>query len=210
MAHDDAFRDAARTWDERFSAPGYAFGTEPNAWLARQRHLLKAGMSALAVADGEGRNSVWLARQGLAVTAFDLSPVGVAKARELARQAGVAVDFNVSDCDGWHWRPASHDVVAAIFIQFAGPAMRQRLFANMAASLKPGGYLILQGYSPRQLEYGTGGPGVLENLYSEEMLRSEFKDLRIVDLRFYEEELAEGARHRGMSALAGMVAQKPA
>lgn len=209
MAHDTPFADAARTWDERFRAPGFAFGTEPNAYLARQRHLLAPGMRALAVADGEGRNSVWLARQGLAVTAFDISAVGVDKARGLARQQGVSVDFNVADCDSWQWQPGAYDVVAAIFIQFAGPAMRARMFANMADALKPGGVLILQGYTPKQLDYDTGGPGLLENLYTEQLLRGAFDGLRILELRVYEEELAEGERHRGMSALIGMVAQKP-
>jgi hypothetical protein len=98
--------------------------------------------------------------------------------------------------------------VVAIFVQFADPTARARLFANMVASLKPGGYLLLQGYTPKQLDYKTGGPGVLEHLYTPELLRAELPGLRIVELRHYEEELAEGARHNGMSALVGLVAQK--
>jgi SAM-dependent methyltransferase len=207
MAHDRPFSDAAQ-WDQRFDRPDYLFGTEPNAWLASQRALFEPGKRALAVADGEGRNSVWLARQGLEVDAFDLSPVGVTKARALAQQSGVAVNYDVADCDAWHWPTAEYDYVVAIFVQFADPTARARLFANMVASLKPGGYLLLQGYTPKQLDYKTGGPGVLEHLYTPELLRAELPGLRIVELRDYEEELAEGARHNGMSALVGLVAQK--
>jgi 2-polyprenyl-3-methyl-5-hydroxy-6-metoxy-1,4-benzoquinol methylase len=208
MAHDRPFNNAAQTWDERFNRPDYLFGTEPNAWLATQRALFEPGKRALAVADGEGRNSVWLARLGLQVDAFDLSEVGVSKARALAQQSGVDVNYHVADCDEWQWQAAAYDYVVAIFVQFADPAARARLFANMVRALKPGGYLLLQGYTPKQLEYKTGGPGILEHLYTPELLRHELPGLRIVDLRDYEEELTEGARHNGMSALIGLVAQK--
>jgi SAM-dependent methyltransferase len=162
----------------------------------------------LAVADGEGRNSVWLARQGLQVDAFDLSQVGVAKARALAQQSGVDVNYAVADCDGWQWPTAVYDYVVAIFVQFADPAARARLFSNMVRALKPGGYLLLQGYTPKQLDYKTGGPGIPEHLYTPALLRQELPGVRIVELREYEEELAEGARHNGMSALVGLVGQK--
>lgn len=203
------FDDAASIWNERFSGQEFLFGIEPNAYLAAQAHLLKPGQRALAVADGEGRNSVWLARQGLRVDAFDVSAVAVEKACKLAREAGVAVDYRVADCEDWGWQEGAYDVVAAIFIQFAGPAARSRLFARMAAALKPGGLLILQGYTPQQLEYGTGGPGVLENLYTEKLLRAEFRDLEMLELQAYEDDLREGVRHVGPSALIGMVARRP-
>ena len=210
MGREAAFPDAAQMWNARFGGADFLFGTEPNAWLASQRALFKAGQSALAVADGEGRNSIWLARQGLLVDAFDISPVGVAKAQQLARDAGVEVALRVSDCDAWDWQAEAYDVVAAIFVQFAAPPMRRRLFANMAAALKPGGHLIVQGYTPRQLDYKTGGPGLLENLYTADMMRAEFGALEIIDLREYEAVLAEGTQHVGPSALLGMVARKPA
>lgn len=203
------FDDAARVWDERYRAPEFIFGTEPNAYLAAQRHWLQPGQRALAVADGEGRNSVWLAGLGLEVDAFDISSVAVDKARALAREAGVKVDYHVSDCDAWGWSAGAYDVVVAIFIQFADPALRSRLFARMRRALKPGGLLILQGYTPAQLELKTGGPGVPENLYTEELLRTEFAALQIVDLDVYQAVLREGTRHAGPSALVGMVARQP-
>jgi cyclopropane fatty-acyl-phospholipid synthase-like methyltransferase len=151
---------------------------------------------------------VWLAGLGLEVDAFDVSSVAVDKARRLARDAGVEVAYQVADCDTWDWSSASYDVVVAIFIQFAGPALRARLFARMVQALEPGGLLVLQGYTPKQLEFNTGGPGVLENMYTEELLRAEFSTLQITDLQVYEAELSEGARHVGPSGLIGMVARK--
>ena len=209
MAHDNYFANPTQTWDACFGGPDFLFGIEPNAYLAGHRALLAAGKSALAVADGEGRNSVWLARQGLQVDAFDISPVGVAKADELARRDGVSVNLHVCDCDSWDWRPEAYDVVVAVFVQFAGPEMRRRLFAGMAATLKPGGYLIVHGYTPRQLDYKTCGPGLLGNLYTVDMMREAFAALEIVELREYDSVLAEGTQHVGPSALLGLVARKP-
>ncbi len=203
-----AFPDAAQHWNQRFQTDDYVFGTEPNLWLRDQAALLKAGQRALCVADGEGRNSVWLAQQGLITDAFDIAENGVNKARRLAQQAGVTVHFEVSDCDAWSWPDQAYDVVAAIFIQFADPALRDRIFTNIKHSLKPGGRVILQGYTPKQLEYRTGGPRELSHLYTVPLLRQSWEGFEIEQLVEYEAELNEGARHAGRSALLGMVARK--
>lgn len=203
------FPNAAATWDNRYDRPDFLFGLEPNAYLASHHALFVNGKRALAVADGEGRNSVWLARQGLVVDAFDISSVGVAKAREYARAANVPVNFEVCDCDTWDWRPAAYDYVVAIFVQFADPEMRQRLFANMIHTLEPGGIIVLQGYTPKQLEYKTGGPPEISHLYTEDLLKSSFQELDLIELRSYEADIQEGVQHRGRSALIGLVARKP-
>ena len=205
-----AFPDAAATWNQRFAREDYIFGLAPNAYLRDQAARLPRDGLALCVADGEGRNSVWLAQQGLRVDAFDIAELGVAKARTLAASAGVAVNFSVADCDAWPWPVETYDAVAAIFVQFADPVQRDRLFANMVGALKPGGWLVLQGYTPRQLEYKTGGPPLLSHLYTAELLREAFAALQIVELREYEAELTEGTQHHGRSALVGLVARKPA
>ena len=204
-----AFSSPANTWNQRFAAPGFLFGTEPNGWLREHAHVWSPGEQVLCVADGEGRNSVWLAEQGLKVDAFDIAATGVAKARELAAQRGVTVNFAVADCDAYAWPDAALDGVAAIFVQFADPDLRARLFANMVRSLKPGGWLVLQGYTPRQLDYRTGGPPLVSHLYTESLLREAFSELDIDTLREYEAELAEGSAHHGRSALIGMVARRP-
>lgn len=202
------FANPRETWDARFAGDDYIFGTAPNAFLASQQSRLVAGGRALSVADGEGRNSVWLARQGMHVTAFDIAPRGVDKARALARQAGVTVEFHVSAVEDWAWTPDAFDVVAAIFVQFAPPAVRARMFAGMLRTLKPGGWLLLQGYTPRQLEYRTGGPPCAEHLYTPALLRQAFAGHEIVELREHDEVLAEGTQHAGLSALIDCVVRR--
>jgi SAM-dependent methyltransferase len=206
---DSSFPDAAGTWNGRFKTEGYIFGTEPNEYLRGHAACWQPGSRVLCVADGEGRNSVWLAGKGLHVDAFDISEVGVGKARRLAHANGVSVEFSVSDCDSWSWPAATYDGIAAIFVQFADPPMRERLFANMIRGLKGGGTLIVQGYTPKQLEYRTGGPPHASHLYTADALRDAFAPLEIIELREYEAELAEGSQHRGRSALIGLVARKP-
>jgi hypothetical protein len=134
----------------------------------------------------------------------------VAKARRLAAARGVEVDHRLADCDGFAWPQAAYEGIAAIFVQFADPLLRERLFAHMVQSLAPGGWLLLQGYTPKQLEYRTGGPPVASHLYTEVLLREAFAALDIVELRDYEAEVHEGTGHAGRSALIGMVARKPA
>lgn len=202
------FDDPAGSWNRRFAQHDFLFGTEPNAWLRQHAGLWLPGQRVLCVADGEGRNSVWLARQGMRVDAFDIAEVGVAKARRLAASQAVTVNYTVADCDAFPWPTAAYDGVAAIFIQFADPALRARLFAHMVASLKPGGVLVLQGYTPRQLEYRTGGPPLASHLYTEALLRSAFADMELLTLSEYEADLAEGAGHHGRSALIGLVARR--
>ena len=202
------FANPAQTWDARFSTEDYIFGTAPNVWLAQHRDLLPAGGRVLAVADGEGRNSVWLAQQGMQVDAFDISPIGVSKATKLAQNANVQVNYQVCGADQFDWKPEAYDAVVAIFIQFADPDTRARLFAHMKSALKPNGLILLQGYTPKQLDYRTGGPPSLDHLYTEELLRDAFNDMTIVELQAYESVLAEGTQHSGRSALIGMVARK--
>lgn len=201
--------DPAGTWNRRFADNDYLFGFEPNAWLREHASVWSPGDRVLCVADGEGRNSVWLAGRGLAVDAFDIAEVGVAKAHRLAAERGVKVNFAVADCDAYPWPEAVYDGVAAIFVQFADPAMRTQLFAHIVRSLKPGGTLVLQGYTPKQLDYRTGGPPLASHLYTETLLREAFVELDFVTLREYEADLAEGSGHRGHSALIGLIARRP-
>jgi cyclopropane fatty-acyl-phospholipid synthase-like methyltransferase len=205
-----AFSDGADFWNKRFDTPDYIFGRAPNEYLQTQaKQYLKKGDAVLCVADGEGRNSVWLAKQGMQVDAFDLSEVALKKAMALAREGAAHVQFTLASTDTWDWQPNQYDAVVGIFIQFADPVMRTRLFAQMASSLRPGGVLIVQGYTPKQLEYKTGGPSILEHLYTEDMIRNLIGDLEPIDLCLYQKELSEGPKHTGMSALLGLVARKP-
>src|SRR5215468_6758296 len=169
-------------WETRFSAAEYIFGTAPNAFLASRKPLLPRVGRALAVADGEGRNGVWLAEQGLEVLSLDFSPTAQAKARTLAQARNVAVTTELADATTWRWPEAAFDVIVVIFTQFANPGERSRMFAGIRKALTSGGLLLIQGYTPRQLQYGTGGPKQIENLYTRDLLEREFasfSDLQI-------------------------------
>jgi len=184
------------------------FGTEPNAFLARESGRLKPGWKALVLADGEGRNGVWLARQGLDVTTVDFSPNGLAKARLLAARRGVTIHTVLADLRQWDWPEAAFDLVVGIFMQVFDPFAREAIFVRMKRALKPGGLLLLQGYRPEQVAYGTGGPSTPENLYTEEMLRADFADLSILTLRVHDSVIHEGNGHNGMSALIDLIAAR--
>jgi len=196
-------------WNNRYSGAEYLFGQAPNAFLASQAARLRQGQAALAVADGEGRNGVWLAEQGLDVLSVDASAPAQEKARRLAEARGVRVRFELADLSQWEFPEAAFDVVAAIFIQFANPDLRPVLFNRMKQALRPGGLLLLEGYRPEQLQYGTGGPPYVENLYTEAMLRESFSDFEILDLVAYDAVIEEGSAHKCMSALIDLIARKP-
>lgn len=195
-------------WNERYAGEEYHFGTEPSGFLMSQRDFLKPGMHCLALADGEGRNGVWLAEQGLHVLSVDSSSVAIDKARALAAKRGVKIDLDLADLAHWDFGVDKYDVVVGIFIQFAPPDLREQMFEHIKQCLKPGGLLLLHGYTPRQLEYRTGGPSAIENLYTESMLREAFSDMAIISLREYDQDIQEGAGHSGMSALIDLVARK--
>lgn len=203
-----ALTNPQATWDKRFSTSEYIFGEEPNAFLVAQAALIGRGR-ALSLADGEGRNSVWLARQGFTVDAFDFSAPAVEKARALAARHRVSPNFTCAGWQSFDWKPAHYDLIVGIFFQFATPDERSELFEKIKQSLKPGGIVLIQGYGKNQLRYNTGGPGKLEHLYDEDLLRQGFAGYEELVCETYETTLAEGSAHSGMSALVGFVARKP-
>ena len=200
---------SAEFWNERYAVDDYIFGTAPNRFLESQLALIRPGLRALAIADGEGRNGVWLAEHGVSVHAIDVAPVALDKARKLAQSRGVKLEFEQADLLNWTWPEAAYDLVAAIFIQFAPPPERDRIIAGIRRCLKPGGLLILQGYTPKQIEFGTGGPPNPANMYTEALLRDWFGDWDILHLLVHEDFISEGTHHHGQSALIDLVARKP-
>lgn len=196
-------------WDTHYGEDVYFFGTGPNAWLASKAQWLKPGMRILLPADGEGRNSVWCAEKGLVPDAFDLSPVAVQKAHRLAEKKGVQVNYVIASFDTWDWQVAAYDAVILVFLNCAPPDMRNRLFKRSINALKPGGILLLTGYSGRQHLYGTGGPSDAKQLYTEAMLRDAFAALDILELVDSDITLNAGPAHQGLSSVIGMIAKKP-
>lgn len=206
----ESFENPKSFWDSRYDTETYLFGTLPNRFLKSEEERFRAGDRVLAVADGEGRNGVWLAGLGCEVLSMDVSPIAVRKAQQLAQKHGVDLRFEVADLTQWQWPSGCYDAVVCIFIQFATPVERERLFRGFWTSLKPGGLVLMQGYGLNQLQYKSGGPGRVEHLYSKKMLLDAFANWEILSLREHESELDEGPKHQGMAALIDLVARKPA
>lgn len=201
---------AVSRWNDRFSATDdYVFGTQPNQFMVRHADTyIQPGMRVLAVADGEGRNGVWLAEQGFDVLSVDAAPAASEKARRLAKERGVQMRVETADMSKWDWDVEPFDAVIGIFFQFANPKLRAELFEGMKRAIKPGGILMIEGYGLKQLEYKTGGPDIPEHLYTLDLMKSSFDDMDILLLDEYDADLNEGAGHRGISALVDLIARK--
>ncbi len=196
-------------WEERFQTSEYVFGTEPVAFLKAHAHHLKAGQTALSVAEGEGRNAVYMAQLGLEVTTLEFAPSAIAKAQALAKARNVTLDTREVDVLAYDF-PETYEVVTGLFIQFMGPEPRRALFKNMAKALKPGGLMMLHGFTPQQLEFSSGGPPFAENMYTDVGLRGLFPGWEVLECREYIGELAAGEGHSGQAALIDFIARKPA
>ena len=197
-------------WDTRFDSDSFFYGTTPTTFLIDSAGMIPRGARVLSIAEGEGRNAVWMAAaRGCQVTAMDGSANALAKAARLADQAGVSVTFEQGDIANWDWGAAHYDLVVGCFFQFAPPALRDAIFAGMKQAVAPGGRLMLTGYEVKQLEYGTGGPRVAQMLYTEELLRDAFGDMTILRLAAYEKHLSEGVGHQGRSALIDLMQTSP-
>jgi SAM-dependent methyltransferase len=195
-------------WQARYAVEEYVFGEAPNEFLASQKGLLPKSARVLAVADGEGRNGVWLAEQGLDVLSLDFSPVAQQKAKALAKRRGASLTFECADVHEWAYPENAFDIVVEIFTQFSDPEQRARKWAGMKRTLKQGGLLLLEGYTPKQLEYGTGGPKFLDHLYTRDMLEAEFGDFTELSITESERHMSEGAGHSGMAAVIDLIGRK--
>lgn len=194
-------------WDERYGNDEYAYGTEPNDFLVEWLRDDTTGR-ALSIADGEGRNGVWLAGQGLEVHTFDGSQVGVTKALRLAAENMVTIDAVVDDMRTYEIAPSTYDVVVSIFAH-TDAETRRDLHRRVVRGLRPGGVVILEAYSPAQLAFGTGGPKDVALLVSAAMLREDFVGLDIEHLAEVERDVVEGSLHTGRAAVVQVVARRP-
>lgn len=194
-------------WNERFSEPGFVYGTEPNDFLASVVDQLPRGR-ALSLAEGEGRNGVFLAERGLDVWAVDGSSVGLEKAQALAASRGVHLHTEVADLADFHIAPGSWDVIVSIWCHLP-TALRRRIHAEAAAGLKPGGALVLEAYTPDQLTYKTGGPQNVDMLMTLAALKEELPGLRFEVGRETVREIHEGRLHNGPSAVVQVLAFAP-
>lgn len=197
-------------WNERFSSEEFAYGTEPAEFLREQATHLAPASRILVPADGEGRNSVFLAGLGHSLVALDVSDSGLSKARTLAERKGVTLEQVKADLHSYSWPDAEFDAAIGIFIQFSPPAERTAVFAGMRKAVRPGGLVFVHGYHEDQLQHGTGGPPIREHLYTDALLRDAFEGWEILRLKTYERVLSEGKFHQGKSALVDLIARRPA
>jgi SAM-dependent methyltransferase len=195
-------------WNGRYREPDYLYGTEPNDFLAGQIDRFAPDARILSVAEGEGRNAVFMASRGLRVTAVDSSHVGLVKARRLAARRSVAIHAACLDLGHWPIPPSAWDGIVSIFCH-PEPAVRRWLMRGIVDGLRPGGLLLLEAYVPRQLELGTGGPPRAELMLDEATLRDELSGLEFLRLEEVEREIREGRGHHGRSAVVQVVARKP-
>jgi SAM-dependent methyltransferase len=199
----------ATFWDDRYSAETYVYGTEPSAFLVSLRGRLKPGARCLALADGEGRNGVWLAQQGLSVVSVDSSPVAQEKARRLAASRGISLDTRCADLTCMNWPDASFDVVVSVFLHLPA-AVRRRVHQSVWRALRPEGLVVVQAFSPAQLRFKSGGPTELDLLYTGALLREDFPEARIVTLEECTCVLDEGPFHQGEAAVVNLACERAA
>lgn len=195
-------------WDERFAEDGFAYGTEANDFLKSEFRRLPENGNVLCVAEGEGRNAVFLAKQGYEVTAVDQSSVGLKKAEKLAAENGVEISTIVADLADYDPGSGVWDGIVSIAAHVP-PTVRKKLHSQLVNSLKPNGVLILEAYTERQLEMeGVGGPPVKELFMSLEELKKEFQGLEFIMGKELERFMAEGKYHNGNSAVVQVIAKK--
>lgn len=194
-------------WDEKYSAEDYVYGKEPNRFLEDHAAELPPG-EVLSLAEGEGRNAVYLAGLGFRVTAVDHSRVGMAKAQRLAAEKGVEIETICADLADFELGEDRWSAIVSIFGHLP-PEVRRRVYARIPAALKPGGILLLEAYTPDQMGRGTGGPRSVDLLVTAEMLREELAGLEFLRLEELEREVIEGRGHTGLSAVVQLVARKP-
>ena len=193
-------------WDARYAEEGWAFGTEPNDFLREEADRLPKGR-VLCLAEGQGRNAVWLAQRGHDVTAMDQSAVGLEAARRLAAERGVAIATVCADLEAYEIEPGAWQGIVSIYAHVAGD-VRARVHARVERGLAPGGVFILEAYRPEQIGRGTGGPSEDDRMVNLERLRRELPSLEFLVAREVDREVLEGHRHRGMSSVVQLVARR--
>jgi SAM-dependent methyltransferase len=194
-------------WDERYGAPGFYYGTEPNDFLVSVVGRIPAG-KVLCLAEGEGRNAVYLASLGYEVTAVDVSAVGLVKAASLANERGVTITSIVADLADYRIEPEEWNGIVSCYCHLPSN-IRKLLHRAVVGGLKPGGVFVLEGFSKEQLAYGTGGPQDVDMLMALEELKGELAGLEFANAEQIEREVREGRGHTGLASVVQLLGVKP-
>jgi SAM-dependent methyltransferase len=193
-------------WDERYGTAEYVYGTKPNDFLVSVVERLPKGR-VLCLAEGEGRNAVYLAGRGFDVLAVDGSAVGMQKAEKLAKERGVTIETAVAKLEDFDMGQGKWDAIVAIFCHLP-PELRRDVHKKVVKALKPGGVFVLEAYTPKQLDYKTGGPPKLDMLISADGLREELDGLTFERLEEVVRDVQEGRMHSGKAAVVQAVGVK--
>ena len=193
-------------WEHRYAEPTYAYGTAPNDFLVEVADRIPPG-PVLCIAEGEGRNAVWLAERGHAVTAVDASAAGLAKAVALATSRGARIGTIAADLAAFTIEPGAWSGIVAIFAHLP-PLLRRSVHRAAACGLTSGGVFILEAFTPRQLALGTGGPQKKELLYTLDELRVDLAGLEVDVGREVERDVVEGRYHTGRAAVVQVLARR--
>lgn len=193
-------------WDERYSETEFAYGTRPNDFLVEVTALIPEGR-VLCICEGEGRNAVYLAEQGYAVTAVDASAVGMAKAQRLAQERGVTIETVVSDLGEFDIPADTFDAVVSIFCHVPQD-LRVKVHQQVINGLKQNGVLVLEAYFPKQLEFATGGPPTADLMMDLQSLNVELEGLELLRAEEKVREVIEGKYHTGQGAVVQVLARK--
>lgn len=199
--------DAAAFWNERFAQKDYYYGKRPNDFLRQQIGSFAPASKILSLGEGEGRNAVFLAQHGHQVTALDAAQAGLEKAKQLAAEHHVAINTIQTQLQNYRLEPNQWDGIIAIFCHLPAP-LRQQVHEQIKHSLTPGGIFLLEAYTPKQLEYGTGGPKNIDLLYDPEVIKKELSGLEMLHFEEVERDIHEGLGHRGLSSVLQIVARK--
>ncbi|MGI9536477.1 MAG: SAM-dependent methyltransferase [Desulfocapsaceae bacterium] len=194
-------------WNQRYSEPGFAYGTAPNDFLVASTVLLQPESEVLCLAEGEGRNAVYLATLGHRVTAVDSSAVGLEKAHSLAQEQSVAIQTIEADLDDFIINSGSFQAIVSIFCHLP-PAVRTRLHQKVCKGLVPGGIFILEGFAQKQIEFDTGGPRNIDLLMDLEELKQELDQLELKHAIETERHIHEGEYHHGNGAIVQIIGTK--
>lgn len=194
-------------WDDRYAGDDYFYGTRPNDFLASVAARIPRGR-VLSLAEGEGRNAVFLAEQGCQVTGVDSSAVGLTKAQRLAEHHGQSIVTDCADLGQYVIEPEGWDAVVAIFCHLP-PPLRKTVFARAVRGLRPGGVFVLEAYTPKQLQFATGGPPTAELMMTLEALKEDLTGLSFDIGREIERDVVEGTGHHGRAAVVQVFAIKP-
>ena len=193
-------------WNERFTQDTFAYGKEPNQFLKENIHLLPKG-NILFVAEGEGRNVVFAAKNGFKVSAFDYSESGQQKALLLAKEIGVTIDYEVSDVLELPYEKESFDALVFIFAHFPAE-IRKEAHLKLLELLKPEGEILFEAFGKEQLNYTSGGPKDIDMLFSEEEVKNEFPNIVFERLSTEKVILDEGLFHQGEGVVVRFIGTK--